>query len=321
MPWLRATQSHILVLWVVACTRERFPHAHRPTHALVQSHSPHAAMGAMALRLALAMLAAHAAFCAPRGTSQCTDARGVTRPCGPGNDQCNASAPPPRPRYHVMDYSCGENDPNGPCYDERHGVYHLFYQDHLGIGGGIVWGHAVSRDMTKWARVGVAIWNDQPYDDQAIFSGSCVNSVAGQMTLIYPGVCQKGSSPACAYGTTVNLAVPANRSDPLARNFSKAHYPNPIAQVDGAAGAGGGGPAGGGGDSSAAWRTASGEWRLLTRDRVFSNVWTSPDFRNWTHIGPQPGFTQGACPSFFPLPRDTPGASPAPPGAARPTHV
>ena len=33
-------------------------------------------------------------------------------------------------------------------YDPQHGVYHLFYQDHLGIpGGNVVWGHVASRDL------------------------------------------------------------------------------------------------------------------------------------------------------------------------------
>lgn len=63
---------------------------------------------------------------APAEAAQCTDRRGATAPCGPGNSDCNASAPPPLPRYHVIDYSCGENDPNGPCFDEKHQVYHLF---------------------------------------------------------------------------------------------------------------------------------------------------------------------------------------------------
>ena len=59
---------------------------------------------------------------AAAGNAQCTNKFGVTAPCGPGNSDCNASAPPPLPRYHVIDYSCGENDPNGPCYDELHGT-------------------------------------------------------------------------------------------------------------------------------------------------------------------------------------------------------
>ena len=38
-------------------------------------------------------------------------------------------------------------------------------------------------------------------------------------------------------------------------------------------------------------------------------------------IGKQPGFPGGECPSFFELPRTTPGAGPAPAGAPVPTHV
>ena len=64
-----------------------------------------------------------------------------------------------------------------------------------------------------------------------------------------------------------------------------------------------------------------GEWRLLTRDADWSNVWASEDFRSLTHLGPMPGFIQGACPSFFPLPRAYPGAGPGPAGADAPTHV
>jgi sucrose-6-phosphate hydrolase SacC (GH32 family) len=187
----------------------------------------------------------------------------------------------------------------------------LFYQDHLGIGGGITWGHVVSKDLTKWARVGVGLWNDEPWDSTAIYSGSCMNDVHGRMTLIYPGVCRKGSSPACLYGTTVGLAVATDPDDPLSRNFTKKQFDNPIAQVNGSVGPGGGGPPGSGGDSSAAWQNSTtGEWRFLTRDVEFSNVWSSTDdFRTWRNIGPQPGFTQGACPSFFPLPKTSTGAS------------
>ena len=91
----------------------------------------------------------------------------------------------------------------------------------------------------------VAIWNDQVYDSQAIYSGSCVNDVAGTMTLIYPGVCNKRDK-GCDTGTTINLAFPADSLDPLATNFSKPSY-NPIAQINQSVGKGGGGPPGLGG--------------------------------------------------------------------------
>ena len=54
------------------------------------------------------------------------------------------------PKFHVMDQnSCLMNDPNGPLYDPRHGMYHVFFQDHLAMpgGSGPVWGHAASPDL------------------------------------------------------------------------------------------------------------------------------------------------------------------------------
>jgi hypothetical protein len=60
-----------------------------------------------------AFVLSHCLTAVQAGNSQCTDAQGVTAPCRPGNSDCNASAPPPLPRYHIIDYSCGENDPNG----------------------------------------------------------------------------------------------------------------------------------------------------------------------------------------------------------------
>ena len=54
-----------------------------------------------------------------------------------------------------------------------HGMYHNFYQDHLaepqaemGPGRGPDWGHWISRDFLHWARLPVAIWNDQWYRQQ-----------------------------------------------------------------------------------------------------------------------------------------------------------
>jgi hypothetical protein len=211
------------------------------------------------------------------------------------------------------------------------------YQDHLGVGsthaGGPVFGHFVSADLVHWSRMPVAVWNrlDVPtnsttlYDSKAIYSGSCVNSVNGSgMRIIYPGVCDQSDGPrACRTGTTVNIATPDNVTDPLATVWRKAAF-NPVIHVNGSAGPGGGGPPGSGGDPSSAWVTASGETRIATRDAKVSTIWATmdPSWREWYYVGPQPGFPQGACPSFYPLPPLAPGAaSPPPPGVATPTHV
>jgi hypothetical protein len=157
------------------------------------------------------------------------------------------------------------------------------------------------------------------YDSKAIFSGSCNNDVDGRMTLIYPGVCDKGTKD-CNTGTTINIAWPSDTSDPLATNFTKASY-NPVAHCNASVGPGGSGPPGSGGDPSSAFKTASGEWRIVTRDQINQTIWASMDFKSWYWVGPQPNFPQGACPSFFALPKTTPGAREAPPGAETPTHV
>ena len=62
-----------------------------------------------------------------------------------------------------------------------HGVYHQFFQDHLSLkGGGISWGHWASRDFVRWTSLPVAIWPDQWYDGNAIFTGSATLDESGK---------------------------------------------------------------------------------------------------------------------------------------------
>jgi beta-fructofuranosidase len=300
-------------------------------------------------------------------------------PCGPGNDLCPANqtkfcgahtnndgvsdengfaeiAPWGQARgYHIRDLTCGLNDPNGPVYDAAHGVYHLFYQAHIGIGphGGTSWGHVASRDMKKWVHLPIALWNDQGYDGHAIYSGS-TTIVDGVPTIVYPGLCNQQtacddagaiwSAPdathpqpwcnltgtgltatACVDGVNLCSAVPADPSDPFMTNFSKR---GPI--VNGSLGCAGhcnaSAPGDRGKDPSAAWQTPSGEWQMVTGDAPY--IYGSMDFKVWYFIGL--GFTNGGqdangaggdCPSFFPLPALTPGAGPATNASAPPpTH-
>ena len=91
------------------------------------------------------------------------------------------------PQFHVRDASCTINDPNGPIYDPVYGVYHLHYQNHVGLHGGRTWGHAVSKDLGQWAHLPISIWNDQPYDSTTIASGSGT-VVNGKIIQVYPGI-------------------------------------------------------------------------------------------------------------------------------------
>jgi hypothetical protein len=186
------------------------------------------------------------------------------------------------------------------------------FQSHIslpngGVGRGPVFGHCVSRDLAHWAKVDVAVWNDQPYDDVAIYTGS-TTIVNGTPTIVYPGLCApKPSYPQCDGNQDhchLAAAVPSNASDPLLRNWSKPSF-NPLVNSTQR-------------DPSSAWRTPAGEWRMVTLD---TTVYGSMDFAHWYTIGRQAGFHQGECQSFFPTPRSTPGSAPPPPGAARPTHI
>ena len=217
----------------------------------------------------------------PCGGSQC-----VGGPCGPSHQQCGPLFEA-APQFHVMDKSCGENDPNGPFYDPVHGLYHLFYQDHLAIdpGKGPDWGHAVSHDFVHWAHLPVAIWNDKPYDRNAIYTGSAT-IVDGKPVIVYPGLCFSNEYPNCNTGTLLAVAVPEDPSDPLYTNWTKPGY-NPIFNNTQR-------------DPSSAWQTSFKEWRFTTFDGL---VYGSEDFQTWYKVGLSQ-FPKGECPSFFPLPKD-----------------
>ena len=208
------------------------------------------------------------------------------------------------------------NDPNGPFYDEMHGMYHLFYQDHLWAPmpdnvptgrEGPVWGHAVSRDMVHWAHMPVGMWNgDSWYDMHGLYTGSAtIVEELGGPVLVFPGVCDlypPGSAgaavPGCQYGYAFGMAVPANRSDPLLRHWKKTPIVNDTFD-----------------DPSTAWKTLHGEWRMIGHcgdgkvgdcgphapSFEAAPIWASRDFLKWRRVG----FTNlpaGECASLYPLP-------------------
>ena len=267
---------------------------------------------------------------AQRGSPrQCYGADKRLHPCGPSAQRCGPAFPASeRPVYHLKDLSCGESDPNGPFYDRRHGMYHLFYQASIGEanaavpnGGGPIWGHYASSDFVRWTHLDLPMWNDRWYDSVALFSGSAT-MVDGVPHLVYPGLCDT-AHPGCRssgpgqHHMGYAAAVPSNRSDPFLTHWEKPPS-NPL--INGSAG-----------DPSAAWRTKHGEWRFIgtathepTTPGVIQNasatIWAAPRFEGpWSLVGLQPGFHAGEMPTLFPLPPLYPGTRAE--GGALPTHV
>jgi hypothetical protein len=158
-----------------------------------------------------------------------------------------------------------------------------------------------------WAKMPISIWNDQDYDNFAIYSGSAT-IVDGQTVQMYPGLCNT-SLPGCPGPINMCIATPADPTDPLQTNWSKSFtgtgVHNPVLPNANR-------------DPSTAWRTAAGEWRFTD---AYSEIYGSLDFKEWYRIGAQKHFPGGDCVSFFALPATTPGAGPAPAGAKTYTHV
>jgi len=149
----------------------------------------------------------------------------------------------------------------------------------------------------------VAIWNDEPYDRKAIFTGSATvledGPNAGLPVQVYPGLCttNKALWPSCETGTNIALAVPADHeNDVFLVNWTKSNFElngkrvvNPVVNNTQR-------------DPSTAWRNPlTGEYQFTTFD---GRVYVSEDFASWTMLdGFQPGFPKGQeCPSFFKLP-------------------
>ena len=256
--------------------------------------------------------------------------------CQPGIERCQAQAwGGETPQYHLRNETCIIGDPNEPVYDPSHKLYHIFWQVGSGrfpgspatqfwsgkdsLVQGPLQGHAVSRDLVKWAHLPVAIWNDKLYDSVAIYTGSAT-VVNGTVQLIYPGVCDGSRQgtvlhplwPSCSedssYHYNLVRAEPADPADRFLTNWTKHLIVNNTQR-----------------DPSGAWLTPSGQWRMLTWDQVF---WGSMDFVTWEKIGQPFGLPVGDCPSLFPLPRTVGAVAPPGTGVSRvrdwqpqPTHV
>lgn len=197
-----------------------------------------------------------------------------------------------RPRLHFAVPSGWLNDPNGLVYlDEE---YHLFYQHypHSTTWGPMHWGHAVSRDLTHWEHLPIAL---APDELGRIFSGSAVVDHAntagfGPRTLvaIFTHDDQRRQVQSLAYSTDQGRTWSKYAANPvLAPADAPADFRDPrVFWYDNPSG---------------------GHWvMVLACDQ---EVWfyTSPDLKNWSKasaFGANYGAHGGVweCPELFSLP-------------------
>ncbi|CDR87383.1 related to Sucrose-6-phosphate hydrolase [Sporisorium scitamineum] len=81
-----------------------------------------------------------------------------------------------RPTSHFLGPHGWMNDPCGPSYDPRTGLYHLWYQWNptASTWGNICWGHAYSRDLIHWtSRPQPVLSPGSNHDSEGVFTG-CV---------------------------------------------------------------------------------------------------------------------------------------------------
>ena len=132
------------------------------------------------------------------------------------------------PVFHVRPPAGHVNDPNGPFYDQTHGLYHLFMQYHpYDYPTGITWGHFTSANLSHWAFRGIAIDSDGNGcpNTGGVFTGSAVTVADGSIppTIVYPGVHTVPKSPAHpdGIGMAQCLARPVDPTgDPFLTNWT-----------------------------------------------------------------------------------------------------
>lgn len=99
---------------------------------------------------------------------------GGTDDAGYSNDTVTEN----RPLVHFTPQQGWMNDPNGLWYDAKEEIYHLYFQyypDGNQWGSPLLWGHAVSDDLTTWTERDPAL--GPKTNDSAAFSGSAVVDV------------------------------------------------------------------------------------------------------------------------------------------------
>ncbi|KAK9075409.1 hypothetical protein SSX86_003732 [Deinandra increscens subsp. villosa] len=108
----------------------------------------------------------------------------------------------------------------GPLYYK--GWYHLFYQYNPNsvVWGNVTWAHAVSKDLTNWFKLPLAMVPDHWYDINGVMTGSATFLPDGRLMMFYSAMADNFTQFEC-------LAFPKNYSDPLLVDWVK-YDGNPV---------------------------------------------------------------------------------------------
>ncbi|OJJ33732.1 hypothetical protein ASPWEDRAFT_135255 [Aspergillus wentii DTO 134E9] len=179
---------------------------------------------------------------------------------------------PLRPQVHYSPPSGFMNDPNGLFFDQKKGVYHLYYQynPNATVAGNQHWGHATSPDLYHWTNQPIALAPDSP--DHYIFSGSAVidsentsgffpNQTDG-VVAIYTVDSPEVENQHIAYSRDGGYTFTKYANNPVLNSTSKDFR-----------------------DPQVVWHPETGKWVMTiayAHDRVIG-FYTSPNLKNWTH--------------------------------------
>jgi fructan beta-fructosidase len=203
------------------------------------------------------------------------------------------SGQPMRPTFHFTPARNWMNDPNGLVWYD--GEYHLFFQyNPLGNDwGNMSWGHAVSRDLTAWEELPVAL---EHTPTEAVYSGSAVVDRANTSSL------GTGDTPAMVAVYTSHDLVTGHQGQSVAWSTDKGrtwtrHPKNPLLEIGSTDFR----------DPKVSWYAEGGYWVMavvLATERVV-RLYRSYDLLDWSLLsdfGPA-GSTDGIweCPDLFPL--------------------
>lgn len=198
-----------------------------------------------------------------------------------------ANREPFRPGYHFTPPYGWMNDPNGMVCKE--GEWHLFYQynPYGSMWGNMHWGHAVSRDLTHWTHLPVAL---EPDALGTVFSGSCVvdrdNTAGfgpGALVALYTSAGEH-QSQSLAYSTDNGRTFTGYPLNPVIVSDKECRDPNLF------------------------WDAGRNRWVLILAAALERELWiyTSPDLKEWTRRSVFGGYgaREGVweCPDLLELP-------------------